>query len=386
MAPLWRLAAALVVAGLGGCPALGAAAGPEYARPERGICAAAGGELEDRDGAACADAPGLGLLQRASMQRLAEKAPKPAAARAAKHVRKAEAANAEDAAKDGGWPRPLDYQYAPYAWLHVPKCGSSFINALVRLPGACHDVPDDIEVTDATFGIDNLKGFFDAYPGHCPGSFVTGGNHVGVGPEVPQYDSVWKGHGVTLLRQPEQRILSAFHDSRHSWPVKELGLPPLDPARFASVIQGCAVKMLTRGGVSYEVKWFRNLGIAGPHWGGPCGDPKPPVREEVDLAKRRLREDFPFVGIQEKWELSMCLFHATFGGPCHSAEFTNSRHAASGQANSYNVAVLRGFRDVHDGELYAEAEAIFDERMRRYNMSVEACQPCFREAGIIFTG
>jgi len=300
-------------------------------------------------------------------------------------VRKAEAANAEDAAKDGGWPRPLDYQYAPYAWLHVPKCGSSFINALVRVPESCYGLPEDLEVSATSFGELHLSRFWLTFPLNCPNRFVTAGGHSGTGSNSSRnYERLWKGHGVTVLRQPEQRILSAFHDQCHSWPVERLGSPPDDPVKFAQVVQGCAAKMLTRAGNSHRAGKRSGLGALGRHWGGPCGDPAPPTGEELELAKRRLREDFPFVGIQEEWELSICLFHATFGGNCHAVEFLNSRHPHQHSATPYDLAPLRGFQDAYDGELYAEAKAIMRERMIQYNVSVEACQPCFQEAHVNF--
>ena len=41
---------------------------------------------------------------------------------------------------------------------------------------------------------------------------------------------------------------------------------------------------------------------------------------DVALAKRRLLEGFAFVGLAERWALSVCLLHVRFGGRCDARE------------------------------------------------------------------
>jgi len=273
----------------------------------------------------------------------------------------------------------------PIAWLHVPKSGSSFLNALIRIPGACPFVPEDIVIHDATMGPDNNAGFTDRYPLglYCPGSFhYSLGSHAGLGGSGASYDLFWKGHGVTMLRNPQQRLLSAFVDNRHSWPASPTVPPPTDPLVFARQVQGCAAKMLVRGGRSYYAETAEpyNWGAAGPHWGGPCGSSRPPSREELEEAKRRLREGFVFVGIVEEWDLSMCLFHRIFGGACHAAELIDSRRMPARRAKpDHDESVLHGFVDKYDAEIYEEGQKIFWEKVKFYGLSEEACQPCYAQ-------
>ena len=47
--------------------------------------------------------------------------------------------------------------------------------------------------------------------------------------------------------------------------------------------------------------------------------------EDVEEAKRRVREDLAFIGIVEHWDLSICLFHRMFGGAIDESELKNLR-------------------------------------------------------------
>ena len=55
----------------------------------------------------------------------------------------------------------------------------------------------------------------------------------------------------------------------------------------------------------------------------------------VDFIEREMA----FVGLLEEWEKTICLFHASFGGPLFAAELMNVRPTAGngGRASQYNV-------------------------------------------------
>lgn len=224
----------------------------------------------------------------------------------------------------------------PIAWVHVPKCGSSFLNFLVHLPGVCPGVPDDLIISYKTFGEMHAYGFEHQYKaldkdGACPGGFSHIGGHDGVD---PKWDTVYNGHAATMLRQPEQRLLSDYHYGQASWPTDD----------------------------------------------------------EVKLAVKRLRTGFTFVGITEQWPLSICLGHRMLGGRCRTSDFVDTRVTArSGglpqvklnlHPEPWDVSPLKGLTDPYDGAVYKAAQEIFAENLQRHNVSFESCKPCFEEAGI----
>uniref|UniRef100_A0A7S1LB91 Uncharacterized protein n=1 Tax=Alexandrium catenella TaxID=2925 RepID=A0A7S1LB91_ALECA len=267
----------------------------------------------------------------------------------------------------------------PMAWFHVPKCGSSLENLLIHLPGLCPGVPDDIVVSVETFGENHNSAFKKAYrpldqDGACPGSFTHWGAHDGADPD---WETMYNGHAITMLREPEQRLLSGYNYGQHSWPGD---WPAWSELEYADKLQGCAVRMLVHGGSDMKDT------CGGRYTGMPTPD-------EVKLAIERLKTGFVFVGITDKWALSMCLGHRMFGGKCRTSDFVDGRITAlDGEKETrgkvmpephlYDLSPLKGFRDPYDGQLYEAGLEIFNDNLRRYNVSIESCKPCFDEAGI----
>jgi len=257
----------------------------------------------------------------------------------------------------------------PVAWIHVPKCGTSFGNALMYLPGMCPLLPPGFLLDD-----DKNQPWFvaDQIDQWCPGSFsslgrsISFGDHSGVG---GVYKSSVEGHGFIMLRQPEQRIISAYNYGQHSWPLWLFHRPAKDLLEFAHIESGCAVKMLTRENKAGFQPDSR-----------PCGAQRPATTAEVTLAKQRLRSGFVFVGITDEWDLSICLLHAIFGGSCLATDFEDIRPGPNHSENLYDTSELMGYKDLADGALFEEASAVFSENLQRYNVSYESCKSCFQQA------
>merc|ERR1711920_593411 len=109
--------------------------------------------------------------------------------------------------------------------------------------------------------------------------------------------------------------------------------PAVSVVEYAQAVAGCTVKMLTRSG--------KNV----------CQNQTAPFDREVTEAVLRLEDDFAFVGLTEEWNLSICLFHAMFGGVAAKVELRKRGHSRS----QYNTSDLEGFTDRFDGPVYEKA-------------------------------
>ena len=78
---------------------------------------------------------------------------------------------------------------SPMYWLHIPKCGTSFYNTLVQMPGNCPGMPENLSATTAGFTYSGWN-FIEMNPGSfpfaganftvwsCPKSFVSPPSYV----------------------------------------------------------------------------------------------------------------------------------------------------------------------------------------------------------------
>lgn len=249
----------------------------------------------------------------------------------------------------------------PVAFLHVPKAGSTFFNVLYNHPAICALAPKGLAMGRSTL------------VRHPPAQLCEGGWSTSFA-AIPHSQRHWgisldnwqknKGHFVTMLRQPEQRLLSHWH-----YNASHPGFAPGHASNiheFAEQMQGCAVKMLTQGGRSptFPGGKFRDS--------SPCFDvTSKPNMAMAHEAVQRLREGFAFVGLTDKWQLSVCLFHAMYGAKCNDVEFQDVNRQR--QNTTWDVAGLQGFHDPFDGLLYEEAQRIFHEKLELYGVTEESC-------------
>lgn len=236
-------------------------------------------------------------------------------------------------------------------WLHVPKCGSSFTNVIAGHRGICPFAPEGPAVSDEILNANHLPWIHhNMQVKWCPLSldrnFGYYAQHANFG-----YQTHLSAHVVIMIRQPEERLLSAYNYRQHGWPFDT---PAQNALEYAKVMQGCVVKTLMRP---------QPVGIYLPS----CSDPIPPTAAEVSQAKQLLGT-FPFVGLTDHWDLSICLFHAIFGGACHEYELDIIRRGADA-----DLSDLAGFRDVHDGELYIQGNRSLFEQLDMYGISEASC-------------
>ena len=97
--------------------------------------------------------------------------------------------------------------------------------------------------------------------------------------------------------------------------------------------------------------------------GQSCWSHEPLNHSELKAAQRRL-EQFAFVGITDRYDESVCLFHAMAGGSRGpvAVEFEDVRRDAA--AHTHNTShLLTGLKDPYDGPLYEKAVAIFERNL-----------------------
>eukprot|EP00406_Dinophysis_acuminata_P045478 CAMPEP_0179315256 /NCGR_PEP_ID=MMETSP0797-20121207/54952_1 /TAXON_ID=47934 /ORGANISM="Dinophysis acuminata, Strain DAEP01" /LENGTH=236 /DNA_ID=CAMNT_0021025743 /DNA_START=67 /DNA_END=774 /DNA_ORIENTATION=- len=195
----------------------------------------------------------------------------------------------------------------------------------------------------------------------CPGSLAKWGNHVGVG---DSFEEEYRGHGVIMMRQPEERLISSYNHFYHGWQWDLWGRAPSGVVEYARAMSGCVTQMLTG---------------TGKHLCG--GNASSAANEDtVRLAKQRLR-GLVFVGLTEEWELSACLWRAKFGGRCLKSDLENIRPSVPTPDippfDPATVPDLGGYRDPHDGDVYREAASIFREELQLYGLNRTICRQCY---------
>lgn len=284
----------------------------------------------------------------------------------------------------------------PIVWLHIEKTGSNFINILLGMKAFCPITPKAF-VPDAagllhvdSASMDKGGDAFAEISTECPGAFNTllSSYHLTAMGNQTTYMHDYLRHTVSMFRQPEQRLISGYANGLHSWSCEAKPDSVLD---YAIGLQGCSVKMLTRvsKGLYVPVTADGCTTLKANRYELVCSNQTVPTEEETLLAVDRVK-DLAFVGITEKWDLSMCLFHAMFGGQCRAADFYSD---SKDKFDSDKIAMekdfvtglyvtdpLHGFTDEYDGKVYAEVLRVFKNRLQEYDVSPETCQPCFDEA------
>jgi len=257
----------------------------------------------------------------------------------------------------------------PLAWFHVPKTGTSICNTLWHTPAVCPGFLADnyISSYEKIGEWNSLWGLREVV---CQGglslTYNLAGNytHGGIGGLTGNYYNQNRGHFVTMLRQPEQRLISMYYyygalgffgvgnETSRAW-VYDTESPSL--REYAEWSGGCTVRELT---MDVPV---------------PCATVPSPTSEDVSVAINVLQEGFAFVGITEQWDLSVCLFRAMFGGQCHSSDFLNTRPGDNSSGSDYDTSELYGWVDIWDRPLYSEALLMFESTRNAYGVDSQWC-------------
>ncbi|OLQ00578.1 hypothetical protein AK812_SmicGene16759 [Symbiodinium microadriaticum] len=278
----------------------------------------------------------------------------------------------------------------PLEWVHFPKTGSSFVNTIAHLAGTCpslgkHAINEDTVGGGACW---LSRWFEERCPQECHADrYVCQQSSL---PHVPiAIYSARRGHLVGMFRNPDQRILSAYHDEANNFAAEDYGNFLIDTSHHeiqqnggnctGSVVRGLPKRPLLdfartwKGGVTYQLT-ADNQTMTALH-------PRRPrvTRRDATEAARRVHDGFAFVGITEEWDLSICLFHKMFGGACNAFEFEDTRPSYDGKSadQDYDTAQLQGWHDDIDEVVYAAALEVFRRNLASFSVSHETCQECY---------
>jgi hypothetical protein len=241
----------------------------------------------------------------------------------------------------------------PVRWVHVPKCGTTMIVSILhyacarQLP-AWHLTYMVLLGNEPALRLAHALGL--RREAGRPGLACDGALELPFLGHVPVASR--ETRLVAMFRRPGQRIISAWADRRHADGMDRQvrqrmpsNISVADFARFEGTA-GCATKLLT---------------------GSRCAASVAVDDRRVGRAVALLRsERFAFVGLVERWDESVCLFHATMGvgtSPIVGELGHFGHSAASTRAGVHDEGALGGFVDAADERLYAAARAIFEARL-----------------------
>lgn len=261
-------------------------------------------------------------------------------------------------------------------WIHFPKAGTSFANTILHY--CCPGLAGDTAIPSFSSLSETQKLI---YTGSLVELFLVEQNigsdgKLSLSSEKCRRDSYRSDRQITshfpvasnsanlsgavaMFRNPITRILSAFHHNLHSFRMgpgsnRKMRNKVKSVEDFANWpgISGCQTKMM--------------LGqFCGKSFTKHVPDvPQEKIKEAVEKVKK-----FSFVGLTEYWNLSICLFHAQFGGEISSTEFENSRMGVYTHTQS-STDDIKDVKDSVDEVIYKEALRVFVQRLEKYGFKI----------------
>ena len=280
-------------------------------------------------------------------------------------------------------------------WLHIPKAGSSFGTTLFHF--GCPRIPADAHADDGAPIVSLTTRFPRRRRRWCNKDAFSGNLN---GHEPLRYPTQ-RGRTVALFRRPAHRLASECAALESEF-TRAFGAAAAAPAGAVPTAAGGRTwanasvyshsflrEFLYSHGLTHaaieelRAAWntHRRIpigactaldGLRGCQTkmvlGVPCAAPFALNASLLAEATRRVRDDFLFVGLTERFEASVCLFHARLGGSPVPAQFLNTRPRGVGIAigsSSDRVALPEAAaRDEWDEALYRAARERFETDVR----------------------
>ncbi len=85
--------------------------------------------------------------------------------------------------------------------------------------------------------------------------------------------------------------------------------------------------------------------------------------KDIVEAKRRISQEFAFVGIQSRWNQTIQLFHSLYGGKIYDEELLKLRSNKKQKLHQALLGVFGDIIDYADSEIYKHALEIFNSQI-----------------------
>jgi len=315
-------------------------------------------------------------------------------------------------------------------WLHIPKTGTSFISTLWSYTSSTTNRYIDLNVNSHSCSMfDNTSySMYDfvlmkRYPWEMYGALnmipnittkmlsvdiplglVGGTQHAALAHDLddesyistPHYQRVkhskmirkWGSeisNNITIasfFRQPEDRILSAYYDGRHSngfTPELYKGLVDASYQRNPTTKHSCTINNSNKTYHNPLECFARYPGIAGCMTrmlsGETCADGilQENGIENLQMALDVILNHLDFVGLTEEWNESICQFHRLFGGKKKNHDSTDTLYwdtplqgefsnvHKSTKQKIFTTKHLNGFQDHADRAVYEAVKYKFNQ-------------------------
>ena len=265
-------------------------------------------------------------------------------------------------------------------WLHVPKCGSAFVNVACRLccPGIPTRAKFGCEVVDhadhlgVQYGKCHWSDLGAASQDDCDVAWLNGfqspklAECQGGGRHLPYNRTSHAGKSLGLFRRPEARVVSGFKDRLHCWPtaggterakvLRAVAAAKTEAAKIAAYATYCAPGACVANCMTKMLLGLECYGYA-PHISPAM------VREAVAT----LEDDFLMVGLTEEWDVSAALAHAAVRGDSaqqlRASELAKVRSTGDPAAQFAALEASRGWNpqrtEAADEVVYAHAAFLF---------------------------
>lgn len=189
----------------------------------------------------------------------------------------------------------------------------------------------------------------------------------------------WKGHWMGFFRDPYSRTTSNYRhylEDQESLPGLLDGSSPL--GALTEVCSEDGYRRRSTGLVTMMLAGQQDGGCAWIAGGAECdgynfaglAGMDCDVTRTPDLPKALARLDsFKFVGLQEEWAQSICLFHMKLGGECFEVEVENAR------PSTYDRDLTTSnYTDPIDTALYEEVRRRYYADVAAYNVTDANCR------------